>query len=875
MSNAILEFENYDMPQRSGLTHTEKKYMLRRFRQSTTDLSRAISNSTPKKCNAITKMASGIPKSLRTTSAVITDNNTETGYRKSNLTYAAKVKLCMGSKEQSLHFPNLKYKGEIPKCGRWQNVEFLINNLHDHEHESISFRTKLKEYLGGPDFIQDHYPTPITEQFKDRGGAVEWPYVHVNALGPKMQYEFDPKHSYVYKCKLNSAPGSSVYGRETRIFVGRLIPKTLFNSKLDLTFGILIRTLLKTPSDRDRWENIMEIIMVPYGVQAVEADWGAPTVDTNWNINAVLENELLVKENETLETFLTSKNAAEWTKLIEGVSYDNYIPEPFKQQYIESSRLETVKILQGYSALCGGFVWKALKINALIQVYKNLAYSLIAQLFTFKNIESFVDQKEKETYTRFLKEIKVKCDKSGYEQISVAHKCLSAALHRVCNVFPLSHGLSKYQTLETERATLKFLMAITLNVVRALDIEVIPDLAHKLFGLIMAAVNAGMGINLSANDRKTELMMCVENAIETMKHRIDQNQVIELKEVIEKDFISPCMATRITLPILMDSLRIDVDLSDFIISETECIVKVGEIYKNFNNYNPEFFPEKNNKGARITLPFTPLSTRMEQRRIRKRVRDVDITEQNTLFTTLLVDFDTRFFSWTTLEYQLRPQREIPNIDIYLRSREMQTTSTRTIQQQYNTHQLYVPYTLNQERTGYIAPPPPIVRKADEFEISQYGDQSDTIDPINGSISDLHTPFTPVDSGDLPTNDLKWGSDSPYQRGDSGGSGGSLGRSRNAAIGSSSPVAQRGNSAGSGGSPGGRRSAASSGERNNTTKTDESKKSLANGGVGHAGGRARAKGAHIDVDQARTRELVDAAKRAADLLTGRGRGRPPG
>jgi len=181
----------------------------------------------------------------------------------------------------------------------------------------------------------------------------------------------------------------------------------------------------------------------------------------------------------------------------------------------------------------------------------------------------------------------------------------------------------------------------------------------RFFTTIHDAVLDGMGVRSKL--KLSEAMIALESYARNVQHKVPAVSNNGLHEVELEEYISPCLISRVKLPLTANSMRCYIDLSDL----RRTHKNFAKIYNVYNPYTRDHFPTYNNKHQQIPVPFKPAEALIKERHFvlqhrhgdKDKVAAPDAT--NTLFSMLTVELDCRKLQLTVMQHQHRPPRILP------------------------------------------------------------------------------------------------------------------------------------------------------------------------------------------------------------------------
>jgi len=623
----------------------------------------------------------------------------------------------------NLHLDNEKREG-IACWHEWARVEHIIKRIQDRQHRSSDFNDMMSKYLGAPDFTVR--PTNQTKALLGHGLPQQSPYVYVHGNGPKLCYEFDKQRVQVFNCRLSSREGNTIHDAKSQFWVGPMHPTTIVgenDAHTDLVFGIVLWTVVPTNNSAmdtgavsERYVTVLEILIVPKKVAVVHVDWGMPYLENmelmhakfrTMNGRKVLGECLMKMANLSVNKapamagihrlvryteFLLSKPLMNTKYEHDFIS--QFMPEQYGSKYVSvNGKVPKLDVMHSYMVCAGPFVWNALQMQFLIQAFKNVLFTLVAH-FMVKANNGF-NPVASESYANVRKLFNVDdTNLNNYEKYVQGQKCIAAYLHVHHGLFPFGYSMAKFNNYDDDYEALQGLMKLTLRMcwllaldnnlmIQTLSIaeaqidlsfakfskqsqDTFMDITKKFFTTIHDAVLDGMGVKSKL--KLSEAMIALESYARNVQHKVPAVSNNGLHEVELEEYISPCLISRVKLPLTASSMRCYIDLSHL----HDLFKTIFDTYNAYNPYTEDHFPKYNDKHQQIAVPFKPAEALIKERHFvlqhrhgdKDKVAKPDAT--NTLFSMLTVDLDCRKLQLTVMQHQHRPPRILPPSDAPIR-----------------------------------------------------------------------------------------------------------------------------------------------------------------------------------------------------------------
>jgi len=641
-----------------------------------------------------------------------------------------------------IDFKGLVYEGEI---ANWIDDDFLTticSRIRDQDRHSGNFQNTFNNILGNPNYRERPVNVTNEKNFMKTGQKATdiypIPYINSTAQGVAMSHRF-VDGVQVFLCKLHAAASDAYDDKDCFIYAGYLYPCTTYvdhDKTMDLSFGVVLRVMGTIPrgtgSDSDvaipvpdlverksnEAFNLLEVILTPQIVQVCEFDWGMPYQYQVKNINTKINKdntyEMLPVYYQTVSTAqsTTRLSASLKTELTEAheILIESLAGKPFGRRYTEAVRPEfgsedslIDNPFKAYHTFAGAFIYAAIQRQLKIQILKNMVFAMVAEAIsyvsgsrknnTFDNaIQCFYSRGEYEQLFGLESPSGLETVQT-YRKITEAHKCISAYLYKTVGLFPFGHGLSKYLNEKDEIKTMKELMRIFVNMFTFLtstawndsgsNTLLKPEKLENVLHILLSSVD--VGLQVGDTERISGINMLIRNNVCTFKHVFKDASLIETHEVMKIEYVEPCVVTRMCLPMAIDTIRCNVDLSDL----QKDFKHLFDMYKRYYPYAKTTFPSYNDLHAPITIGFVEMERRKDDRkrllaRTSERVSEADnVTDETTCFSLLTFDASNRNLQWRVSHAQSRPSHNLQYVlplqqDFFRRKREKSYSNNKLI-----------------------------------------------------------------------------------------------------------------------------------------------------------------------------------------------------
>jgi hypothetical protein len=481
---------------------------------------------------------------------------------------------------------------------RWDQWAYTSNFLA--HVSSRNAQRSTSDFLNNTltDFMthRSHGIQNVTEQHKN----TVYPYINITCDGPTKEWVFTDT-AMRYDCVLRSRANEEEKTLALQIYVGKMCPSTLLtrDTTLAYAFGVVILSKMyrdELDEEQDKankikkkpFQRLVELVVVPSKRAAISVDWGMPPF--------AFASKMLSHEIEQKTSSLTKEIVYQLTKAAHGFEATNIdkqiidglnaLNDPTdeerllfklaqaKTQSIVHSDFNLyldVRVRNMAAPAIAMFVWRAMKLQFTIQIYKLLTDSMFVDIYLMTKGTPLTG--DAVTDTAILKNlaaqlvaantaIKAPPDDASMQAImnDVIFKNVSAYMHMNCDIFPFSHNLGKYQTIKQENDTLMDLAGL-FKVLYKIQCElknmVAPPDDYNFNGIFTA-------INNSVKDPMT--MECPDRAALTQKHggiefwMSEYENAFAIHDLVARDYADPCTAVRLSLPLKIDPLQLTVEL---------------------------------------------------------------------------------------------------------------------------------------------------------------------------------------------------------------------------------------------------------------------------------------------------------------------------